>query len=181
MTAYNSLCIAIVLWACAGMLELGRCTAADGVAAFKITTRRADDRVEVKVEGDKATFVVHSPFGISHAIIERSGAGWPAAMRLKLHLKGLEHFRIASGKVTLEGSAAIQDGHVQLRLWKDRAEDAPLDAKSPYWIDVRILDSDGKPAKAMPLNDGTFEFTIPKALLADNPKSITIGWIDFYR
>lgn len=38
---------------------------------IKITTKRKDDRVEVKAEQAKATISVHSPFGISHATIER--------------------------------------------------------------------------------------------------------------
>src|SRR5262245_6876766 len=38
---------------------------------FTITTRRKDDEVKVQVAKDKATFVVTSPFGISHADIER--------------------------------------------------------------------------------------------------------------
>ena len=47
---------------------------AEEALPFKITTKRVDDGVEVKAEKDKATFSVHSPFGISHAVIERAEA-----------------------------------------------------------------------------------------------------------
>ncbi len=44
-----------------------------------------------------------------------------------------------------------------------------------------MVGKDGKPAKTIPLDDGYFEMQLPKALFEDNPKSITINWIDFYR
>jgi len=155
--------------------------AGDGIPPFKITTKRDDDRVAVKFEKDKVIFTVHSPFGISHAVIERAGEKWPASVVLRLHLKGLENFTITNGKVKLEGSASLQDGKPVVRLWKDGKEDAPLDAKSPYWIEVSILGGDGKQAKEIPLKGGYFEMVLPKAIFEGNPKSITLSWIDFYR
>jgi hypothetical protein len=44
-----------------------------------------------------------------------------------------------------------------------------------------MVSDDGKPATTIPLNDGYFEIQLPKALFEDNPKSITVNWIDFYR
>ncbi len=102
--------------------------AADDTPPFKITTKRADDRVEVKAEKGKATFSVQSPFGISHAVIERTGEAWPDAVVLRLHLKGLENFKATNGRVKLEGSASLQDGKALVRLWKDGKEDSPLDS-----------------------------------------------------
>jgi hypothetical protein len=162
-------------------------TAGEGAAPekpsprFKITTRRRDDAVEVRPSQDKVILAVHSPFGISHAILERLDEHWPSAVVLRLHLKGLEHFRIANGKVTLEGSVAIRDGSPQVRLWKDGREDAGLDAKSPFWMDLRIRGADGKPATTIPLKDGYFEMALPRAFLEGDPKALEVSWIDFYR
>lgn len=155
--------------------------AADDAPLFKITIKRDDDRVDVKAEKGMATLSIHSPFGISQAVIERTGEKWPDAVVLRLHLKGLENFKVTNGKVKLEASASLQDGKPLVRLWKDGKEDSPLDSKSPYWIDVRILNGDGKPAKAIPLKDGYFELPLPTAFFEGNPKSITVNWIDFYR
>ena len=155
--------------------------AADDTPPYKITTKRDNDKVDVKTEKDKVTFSVHSPFGISHAAIERAGEKWPDAVVLKLHLKGLENFKVKSGEVKLEGSASLQDGKPLVRLWKDGKEDTPLDAQSPYWMEVRILGGDGKQATELPLKDGCFETPLPKALFEGNPKTITVNWIDFYR
>ena len=163
------------------VLALITTAAADDPPPLKVTTKRADDRVDVKAEKDKVIVSVQSPFGISHADIERAGEKWPDAVVLRLHLKGLENFRASNGKVRLEGSASVQEGKPLVRLWKDGKEETPLDSKSPFWMDLRILGGDGRPAKDIPLTDGYFEMQLPGAFFEGNPKSITVNWIDFYR
>jgi hypothetical protein len=100
---------------------------------------------------------------------------------LRLHLKGLSSFQASNGKVTVDAAVLIDEGKMKVRLWKDGKEDAPLDEKSLRWTDIRILTSEGKPAKELPLKDGYFEMTLPKAFFEGNPKSITLNWTDFYR
>jgi hypothetical protein len=70
---------------------------------------------------------------------------------------------------------------LKVRIWKDGKEDAPLDDKNAFWTDIRIMGDDGKSAKELPLKDGYFEMSLPKALFEGQPKSITLNWIDFYR
>jgi len=161
----------------AAVLSTG-CTDVVKETQFKITTTRDNDKVEVKVEKDTAVFSVHSPFGISQTVIERTDGNWPDIVMLRLHLKGLENFKVSNGIITLEAAVSSQDGKV--RIWKDGKEDSQLDAKSPYWTEIRMVSDDGKPVKTIPL-DGYFEIQLPKALFEDNPKSITVNWIDFYR
>ena len=146
---------------------------------FKITTKRDTDKVEVKSEKGKTIFSVHSPSGISQAVIERSGEKWPDAVMLRLNLKGLESFQATNGKVTLDAAVSSNDAKVQ--IWKDGKEDTLLDSKSPFWMEIRMVGSDGKPAKSIPLKDGHFEMQVPKAFFEGNPKSITLNWIDFHR
>ena len=153
----------------------------DQPPTFKITTKRDTDKVEVKVEKDKTVFSIHSPFGISQAVIERMDEKWPDGVVLRLHLKGLENFRASNGKVTLDAAVSSSDDRQRVRLWKDGKEDLPLDSKSLYWMAIRMVGSDGKPAKDIPLKDGFFEMQLPKAFFEDNPMSITVNWIDFYR
>lgn len=146
---------------------------------FKITMKRDSDTVEVKVDQEKTVFSIQSPVGISEAVMERTGDKWPDAVLLRLYLKGLESFRATSGTVTLDAAVSSQGGTV--RIWKDGKEDSPLDSTSPFWMDVRMVGGDGKPATVVPLKDGYFEIQLPKALFEGNPKSITVNWIDFYR
>lgn len=47
-----------------------RCPDSAEEPQFRIATKRDKNKVEVKVETDKAVFSVHSPFGISRAIIQ---------------------------------------------------------------------------------------------------------------
>lgn len=145
--------------------------------AYKITTKRADDSGTVTVEKERTLFAIKSPFGISQASIERTGAKWPDAIVLRLHLKGLENFQVTAGKVTLH--AAVGGGKV--RVWRDGNENAPLDEKSPLWLAIRALTAEGKPTTEAPLRNGYFEVALPKALLEGNPKTLVVSWIDFYR
>ena len=52
-----------------GLLVLVAATTAAGdeKPPFKVTTKRADDRVDVKAETGKVIVSVHSPIGIGHA------------------------------------------------------------------------------------------------------------------
>lgn len=109
----------------------------------------------------------------------RKGEKWPDNVILCLHLKGLENFKITNSEVTLEATVSSQDGKV--RQWKDGKVDSPLDIKSPYWMTIRLVGEDGKPATTIPLNDSYFDIQLPKAFFKNNPKSITVNWIDFYR
>jgi hypothetical protein len=173
----NTTCLpALLLFGIAAIADAG-----DPPAKFKITTKRKDDTVEVRADKQKTLLVVKSPFGISQAVIERLDETWPKTVVLRLHLKGLENFRVATGKVRIDAAASVRDGKAKARQWKDGKEDAPLDEKSPLWMDIRILGSDGKPATALPLKDGYFEVTLPRALFDGNPKAMTVSWIDFYR
>ena len=150
-------------------------------AEFKITTKRADDAVAVRSDEGGTVVTVESPFGISQAVLERLGDTWPEVVVLRLHLKGLEGFRASNGTVTLDAAASIQKGKRRVRLWKDGKEDAPLEEKSPYWMDIRIIGGDERPAQELPLKDGYFEMTLPRVFFEGRPKSITLNWTDFYR
>ena len=151
---------------------------ADDPPQFKITSKRSDDRFEVKSENAKVVFDVRSPFGISRAIIERTTEQWPEKVLIKLRLTRLENFKVSTDKLKLEASGSNQNGDA--RLWKDGKEDPPLNSKSPYWMEIRIMGSDGKPTKAMPLKDGYFEMQLPKKFFEGNPKSFKLEWIDIF-
>jgi len=154
-------------------------TYAEDSPPFKITTKRTDDRVEVKFENDKVVFDIRSPVGISSATIERITERWPDKVVIQLRLKGLENFKASTQMLNLEASVSSQNGDV--RLWKDGKEDSPLDSNGPYWMEIRMMDSDGKPAKAFPLKDGYFEMQLPQKFFDGNPRSFKLEWIDFYR
>lgn len=153
----------------------------DQPSQFRITTKRTDDKVEIKIEDGKTSLSIRSPFGISQAVIERTEDKWHHPVVMRLQLKGLENLRITNDKVTLEAAVTSHTEKPRVRLWKDKKEDELLDSKSPYWMEIRSIGSDGKPTNVIQLKDGYFEMQLPKAFLEDNPKSITVHWVDFYR
>lgn len=142
---------------------------------FTISTKRETDTVEAQSEKEKTVFQVNSPFGIGQAVIEKTGPSWPTTVFVRLHLKGLERFRVSNGRVPLEAAASNQDEKSPIRLWKDGKEDELLDPKSPYWMEIRMIRG-SRPGEA-----SYFEMQLPRAFLKDQPKSITLHWIDFYR
>ena len=161
------------------VLTLSVLTCADDTPPFKIVTKRIDDQVDVKSEKDKVVFDVRSPFGISSATIERTTEQWPEKVLIKLRLKGLENFKVSTDKLKLEASVSSQNGDA--RIWKGGKEDTPLNSKNPYWMQIQIMDIDGKPTKALPSRDGYFELQLPKRLFEGNPRAFMLEWIDFYR
>jgi len=161
--------------------------AADGESLpFKTTTEQPADKVAITTEADKTIFSVRSPRGIGQAVVERTADAWPKNTVVRLHLAGLESFRISNGKTTLNVavlSSAVSSNtdRQRIRVWRDADENTPLNSKDRLWIEVRILDEAGKPTERFPLKGGCFELRLPEAFFADNPKSITLNWIDFYR
>ncbi len=105
--------------AMAVLLNIGCTNRVGDSPQFKITTKRDHDKVEVQIANGKAVFSIHSPFGISQAVVERLDEKWPDAVALQLYLQGLENFKIANGNVTLEATVSSQKSKQPVRLWKD--------------------------------------------------------------
>ncbi len=166
------------------MLYAGLIAALLGAEAdFAVAVKRGDDRVEVCAESGRVVFTVSSPRGIGAATIERRKAPWPKAMILRLRLRGLESLAITAGQVTLDVSVSSSPPHTVRRSASEtgRQEEKTIDRNSRYWTEVRSLNADGKPASGLPADGGWFELQLPSALLADNPESVVVRWIDFYR
>jgi hypothetical protein len=149
---------------------------------FHVTTRKADDRVTTELRGAQVILTVTSPSGIGSAAITQERERWPGSMLLRLHLTGMERLRIGNGKLTLSASVSSAGNHrTILSLSEGGKDEIPINRRSPYWTEIRILDDQGHPAREIPLKDGVFELFLPQALFESNPPTITLDWIDFYR
>lgn len=147
---------------------------------IKVTTKRPDDAVEIRVDKGATLFLIKCPKGNSGGTLELLDKQWPRTVVLRFYLQGLEQFTLANGKVKLEGGVRLEKGQPRLSLFKE-GDKGTLDAKSPYWMEVRVIGADGKPAQALPVQGGYIELTLPQALLEDNPKTIQMTWIDVLR
>lgn len=158
-----------------------RAGGSDPPARFTVTSRKADDTVVVGGDRERTTFDIKSPSGISRAVIARAGDAWPKAVVVRLHLKGLESLRVVAGDVAVGAAVGVRDGTVEARQWTPGKDETPLAPDDPRRLAIRVLGRDGKADARIPLDGGRFEVTIPAAVLRDNPKSLTVEWIDFYR
>lgn len=102
---------------------------------------------------------------------------WPKKVLVRLHLSGLESFKVANENVAVEWSVASNSEHEQSTSLKDDIRFVDIEKDSPYFTEVRIVGKE----KTIPLNDGYFEVPMPVKLLEGNPETITLKWIDFYR
>ena len=168
------ICLTVVLGA-------GSVAAADDNPPFKIKTKRDHDQVKIQVEKQQTIFTVHSPSGIGEATIERTDEKRPNKILLRLHLKGLEHFQVAVGQIKVTAAFSSQDATQQLQLVQPGQKEVSIDPHSPFWMPIRLLDQAGQPTKTIPLKEGCFEASLPQKLFEENPRSIKLTWIDFYR
>ncbi len=148
---------------------------------FNVTTKKAEDRVEFSVKDGTITASVRSPSGIGSASISRTTGDWPDRMKLRLHLQGLEGLKVSNGKLELVAEIAGPDKKRFLQATKSSQPTNPPESQTFADYEIRSFDKDGKSMNNVPLKDGYFEVRLPKKLFADNPESITINWIDFYR
>src|SRR5207244_1931519 len=135
-----------------------------------------DSRIRVIEELGSLVLDVTSDFGIDQATVERLDDAWPKSVVVRLHLGALESFRAGHGDLAVEWAMAADAKDARVTLWQGRQE-TPLAKDSPYYTEGRIVGGDGK----TPLKGGYFEIPLPGKLFEDNPREITLQWIDFYR
>lgn len=154
--------------------------AVEAKGLFSIKLKREDDKVAVAIEDKTGVLTFTCPTGIGEAVVERKGGDWPEAVVVRLRLNGLEHLRVKAGRAVIGAEVKSYADPERVRLWVEDSQESPKDAKSKFFLDFRMVGGDGKLTDELPKN-GHFEFRLPKALLADNPKSVSLSWIDFYR
>ena len=148
---------------------------AHDLPTFDIKAKKPTDQIKLKVEQDTATLDISSPSGIGGATITLAKGKWPTTVVLRLHLRGLESFSASNSKIKLSASVASHGGNPKrLYLTEDGKEKQPE-------TEIKVLDAAGKPVKGLPDKGGYFEIRLPNALLEGQPKSLELGWIDFYR
>jgi hypothetical protein len=131
-----------MLLACLVGLMAGIARAEGPRILFRVTTRKAEDRVLARLQGDRAVLTVTSPSGIGGATITREGERWSGEMVLRLRFRGLERLQVGNAKVTL--SATVSSGGDHRTSWSRSEgvkEEFPIDRSSPFWAEIRILDA----------------------------------------
>ena len=146
----------------------------------EITTCKEEDNVTAQVNGDTVIYTVASPSGIGGATIT-PWKGWPKKIVLRLNLGGLESLGVSNGKIELHASVLSHSRNPTLLSVKEGDAVKKPEKGSAYWTEIQTFDAKGKPVQGLPEEGGYFEIQLPAAFFEAKPKSLTIGWIDFYR
>jgi hypothetical protein len=135
----------------------------------------------VEVEAGKTILAIKGGRGIGQATVRCNLDLWPQEFVVRAYLGGLEQIAIASGDLKLQGSVLSHSGHpALLHLWQHGKEGPQLDQASPYWMEIRTFDAEGKAIPGLPPKGGWFEMALPRALL-NHTRELNLSWIDFYR
>lgn len=147
---------------------------------FAFATKNQDDEVNIQFGNGITTIDVHSPTGIGSAKFELESGAMPEKVILRLHLSGLEEFRLISHQTAIAASAsssgAFSVTNQQVIRSGNEYSITPVD---PLWMKVEIVS--GQVVKKIPLEDGYFEVTVPKEFIQEAENSFEIQWIDFFR
>jgi len=148
--------------------------------AFTVTAEGEGDEVTVSLEGETAIVNVHSRSGIGRAAVEQVSGAPPKTIVLRLHLKGLEGFRLAYDQTVITVEVSSRDsGRVRQAVLSPAGAERPIASDSPFWLESRIVS--GQTPPQIPLDQGYFELSLPKDFLDTGQRAFSLQWIDFYR
>lgn len=151
-------------------------------AQFEIEAGR-DVEVRPQFQDGAAKLVISSPTGIGNARVMLVEGEWPRPLLLRLRLRGLEEFRFQYGDVTVYASlTAGPPAALRQAVTRDVAEEEPIDASSPYWLELSMPGAADVSAIQLPLEgDAVIELQPPADFYAAAPAEFEISWVDFFR
>jgi hypothetical protein len=167
--------LSFLLASCAGLPV----SAQSGEPVFQVTTKNRDDQVSIQFQDGIAFIDVQSPIGIGSATFELESGVMPTEIILRLHLKGLEEFRLTSTQSNLAALVASSNASNMIQRIMAPGSESPLSPSHPLWMQVKIVSE--QPEKSIPLEQGYFEITLPQEFIRNAGNSFEIEWIDFYR
>lgn len=134
---------------------------------------------DVSFEGDSKKAVIHirSKSGIGGATLERGEDPWPRTVVIRLHLKGLESFRLQAGGNTTEWSISSTGKPTSHQSVIDDQGERNVPVDSERYREVKLVSK----RKKIPLRDGFFELQLEGAHLPEMLDELKLEWIDFYR
>ena len=151
-----------------------------GEPVFTVTTKNQDDQIHINYENGVTTFDIHSPTGIGSAKFDLESGSMPQKLILRLHLKGLEGFRLVSSQATIAASGSSSEVfHVTGQSVIAAGNEFSITPIDPLWVKVEIVSDQAD--KKIPLEEGYFEIVVPKEFIRSAGNSFEVQWIDFYR
>jgi len=144
---------------------------------FIVITKNPEDQVDIQAENGAAQIDIQSPSGIGAASFELESGTMPENITLRLHLMGLEGFRLTSARDQISASVSGEANANTQTILSSGAE-SPLSPGDSLWIEIAIV---SEAEKKIPLEEGYFEVTVPQEFIRNAGTLFEIEWIDFYR
>lgn len=146
---------------------------------FSVEVKNNDDQISILYEQDTAVIEIKSPSGIGSATVVLESGEMPEQIIARLHLQGLEEFRLISSdqniiSASIPGSMGIQ---AQSQAKVSGNGEQVIRSSDPLWLDIEIVSD----SQQIPLQDGYFEIAFPMEFIKQSGSSFEIRWIDFFR
>ena len=166
----------IFLAACAMKPDLSNWEEPD----FKIEISNPKDIVSVTSEEGTSLIDINSPGGIGSTHFELVSEKLTEKIIVRLHLKGLEEFRLSYDETlitaSISSSSAFNTSSQKVLISGDEYPTLP---GHPLWLEIKIVSD--QTVEKIPLEEGYFEITFPKESNRKIGNSFVIQWVDFYR
>ncbi len=138
------------------------------------------NEVAVSIEGESVIVDVNSQSGIGSATVELASETIPESIVVRLHLKGLEEFRLSRGRTTITAFVSSGDSQsVTQSVFSPGQDERSIAPGDLFWLEVKIVSDQAAPH--IPLDQGHFEIVLPKDFFREGGRSFSFQWIDFYR
>ncbi|MEZ5923340.1 MAG: hypothetical protein R3D57_03060 [Hyphomicrobiaceae bacterium] len=142
-----------------------------------VATWQADTRVSITKSDAAVLLDVTCPFGIDRGVLRRTEAAWPAGIRLRLTLQGLERLEVVAGRIAIRSWVQRGPDRRIHATVEDGTSMRTLEPDSPYWTSILVVPDERDPDRLA----RSFEVTLPRRIFAGNPEEITVRWVDFFR
>jgi hypothetical protein len=145
---------------------------------FSMEVKNSDDHVSLQYENNSTVIDIESPTGVGSARFRLESGVMPEQILVRLHLKGLEEFRLISTEVSIAASIPSSDGlNAQSQRKISENGEQPIRRLDALWLKVEIRSD----SQSIPLQDGYFEIILPQRFIEQSGNSFEIQWIDFFR
>jgi hypothetical protein len=145
---------------------------------FSMQAKNSDDQITLQYQENTTLIEIKSPSGIGSAAFKLESGDLPERIVARLHLKGLEEFRLIAGQITLAVSVPSREGLAAQNQRKiSGASEQAIRSGDAFWSDIKIVSG----SQQTPLENGYFEIILPKKFIQESGGSFEIHWIDFFR
>lgn len=147
---------------------------------FSVTSSEPGDTITITYKDNISIIDINSPSGIGSARVDFVSGPFPQKIIARLHLKGLEEFRLLYADTVIIASAssgsAFNNDNQRILL---SGTEEPILPGQPLWMEIRIVSD--QTAQNIPLDEGYFEVTFPQEFMENAGNSFEIQWVDFFR